>query len=198
MTMKRFVLTSCLVWLGGCATAPPSNTADVCSIFSEKPDWYVDARTAARRWGAPIPVMMSVINQESSFVDDARPARVRFLGIPLWHPSSAYGYGQAKDETWDWYVSKTGNSGADRDDFGDVTDFVGWYMHQSFVKLGLAKTDAYSHYLAYHEGQGGFRQGSWRSKAWLQGAARKVAANAWRYQNQLRGCQPELERTASN
>jgi hypothetical protein len=175
-------------FLAGCATAPPSNPSNLCAIFQEKEDWYASARQAAERWGVPIPVQMAIINQESSFVDDARPSRIRFLGIPLWRPSSAYGYGQAKDETWEWYQTKTGNTGGDRDDFGDAADFVGWYLHQSFLKLQIPKTDAYNHYLAYHEGQGGYQRGTWRDKAWLQAVARRVAATAQRYDQQLRQC----------
>jgi hypothetical protein len=181
------------VLLAGCASAPPSNTANICSIFQEKEDWYASAKAAAGRWHTPIAVQMAIINQESSFVDDARPPRVRFLGIPLWRPTTAYGYSQATDATWERYLGKTGNSGADRDDFGDATDFVGWYMQQSHLQLGLAKSDAYNQYLAYHEGQGGYQRGSWRDKPALQSAARKVAATASRYQRQLATCQPELE-----
>lgn len=183
--------------LAACATTPPRNTADICSIFLEKEDWYASAEAAATRWGVPIPVQMAIINQESAFVDDARPPRYRFLGIPLWRPSSAYGYGQAKDETWDWYRENTGNTWADRDEFEDAVDFVSWYMHQSFVKLGIGKSDAYNQYLAYHEGQGGFQRGSWRAKPWLQAVARRVAATAWHYHRQLSACEANLARAVS-
>lgn len=178
----------------GCATSPPRNTANLCSILTEKDEWYDDVHAAARHWGAPVPLIMAIINQESSFIDDAQPARVRFLGIPLWRPSSAYGYGQAKDETWEWYVTKTGQSGADRDEFADAADFVAWYIHQTSLTTGVAPSDAYNQYLAYHEGQGGYRRGSWRAKPWLQGVARKVAATAWRYQKQWESCQANLVR----
>jgi hypothetical protein len=187
----------CLSLLAACATTPPGNTVDICSIFLEKSDWYASAEAAASRWGAPIPVQMAIINQESAFVDDARPPRYHFLGVPLWRTSSAYGYGQAKDETWHWYRENTGNTWADRDEFEDTVDFIGWYMHQSFVKLGIAKSDAYHQYLAYHEGQGGFQHGTWRTKPWLQGIARRVAATAWRYQRQLGACQATLARASS-
>jgi len=143
---------------------------------------------SAQRWGVPIPIQMAIINQESNFVDGARPARIRFLGIPLWRTSSAYGYGQAKDETWQWYQAKTGNDGAERDDFTDAADFVGWYLQQSTLKLSIPKTDVYHHYLAYHEGPAGFQRGTWREKAWLQAAARRVEATAGRYRRQLEVC----------
>lgn len=183
------------VWLGlsvsllaACAANPPRNPEDICAIFQERPDWYPAAAKAYRQWGAPVPVVMAIIRQESSFVEDARPPRVRFLGIPLWRPTSAYGYGQAKDETWDWYRANTGRSGADRDDFADAADFVGWYLHRSFLALGLSKTDAFNQYLAYHEGHNGFRRGSWRGKTWLLNAARSVDAAAARYRRQMSRC----------
>jgi hypothetical protein len=191
--MKFWFCLALAVLLAGCASAPPSNTDNICSIFQEKDGWYASAKSSARRWGAPIPVQLAIISHESSFVEDARPARVRFLGIPLWRPTSAYGFGQATDATWDLYVKKTGNTGADRDDFADAVDFVGWYMHQSAVKLGVGRDDGYNHYLAYHEGHAGFQRGSWRGKAWLQGVARKVAATASRYRRQLGACQAELD-----
>jgi hypothetical protein len=199
MGMSGRVATALVVLtLSGCASVPPSNTADLCSIFAEKEDWYVAAKRASRRWRVPIPVEMAIINQESSFVEDARPARIRFLGIPLWRPSTAYGYGQAKDETWEWYRTRTANDGAQRDDFADAIDFVGWYMHRSFVKLQIPKTDAYNHYLAYHEGQRGFQRGSWRGKAWLQTVARRVAATASSYRRQLEWCEPSLAEKAGD
>lgn len=190
---KFVILVFVLSLLSGCATLPPSNPGNICSIFQEKEDWYANARDSSRRWGAPIEVQMAIINQESSFIDDARPERVHFLGIPLWRPTSAYGYGQAKDETWEGYMEKTGNSGADRDDFADACDFIGWYVHQSYLKLSINKTDAYSHYLAYHEGQNGFKRGTYKAKPWLQGVAKKVANQALRYQRQLENCRGTLE-----
>jgi len=185
--------------LTGCATAPPKNPSNLCSIFFEKEDWYVSAKNAQRRWGIPVPVQMAIINQESSFVEDARPPRYQFLGVlPLWRPSSAYGYGQVKDETWEWYQTKTGNGGADRDEFEDVVDFIGFYVHQSYIRLGIAKHDAYNQYLAYHEGQGGFQRKTYLSKPWLLRVAQRVAANAARYHRQLSICQVSLERSLAS
>jgi hypothetical protein len=191
MQILLSVLMSLL--LVGCVTAP-SNTANVCSIFREKHDWYGHTRKAFRKWGVPIPVQMAIINQESSFAAVAKPPRYRFLGlIPLWRLSSAYGYGQVKDTTWRWYVQKTGNRGADRDEFEDVVDFIGWYADQSRRQLGISKYDAYRQYLAYHEGHAGYRRGTYRAKSWLQRAARRVAASAWRYQRQLNVCRIGIE-----
>jgi hypothetical protein len=185
--------------LAGCATAPPKNPSNLCSIFFEKNDWYASAKNAQRRWGVPVPIQMAIINQESSFVEDARPPRYRLLGIlPLWRTSSAYGYGQIKDATWEWYRTKTGNGSVDRDEFEDVVDFIGWYADQSYTRLGIAKSDAYNQYLAYHEGHAGFRRKTYNSKPWLLRVAQRVAATATRYRRQLSGCQTLLERTLAS
>lgn len=197
MTKKATLLLA--LFLAGCASGPPENPANACSIFKEKEDWYAAAHQAQRRWGIPIPVQMAIINQESSFVDDARPPRYRFLGfIPLWRPTSAYGYGQATDGTWARYQAATGNGGADRDEFGDVTDFIGWYAQQSHVELGIPKHDAYRQYLAYHEGQGGYRRGTHATKTRLLRAARAVEASAARYRRQLAGCRADLEQALAS
>ena len=87
----------------------------------------------------------------------------------------------------------TGNSGADRDDFDDVTDFIGWYGNLSHTMAGIPKSDAYRQYLAYHEGQRGYLQGTWRSKQWLQRVARKVESRATRYRTQLARCEDNLD-----
>ncbi|CAL1241437.1 conserved protein of unknown function [Candidatus Methylocalor cossyra] len=193
---KPAVLVLCGLWLAGCASAPPKNPADLCALFRERDGWYAAALRAERRWGLPVPVQMAIINRESGFVEDARPPRYRFLGvIPLWRLSSAYGYGQVKDATWDWYRATTGQADADRDAFEDVVDFVAWYGHQSRSQLGISPYDAYRHYLAYHEGHAGYRRGSYRAKPGLKRVARQVAADARRYRRQLAGCQAALART---
>lgn len=192
--MYRLSLLVVVVLLSGCVTAPPRSTGNVCAIFQEKNGWFDDANDASRRWGAPIDVQMAILYQESRFVGDARPPRKRLLWfIPWTHISSAYGYTQALDATWDWYKRDTGNRWADRDDFTDATDFVGWYVTQSNKRAGIAKTDAYRQYLAYHEGQAGYRRGTFRNKPWLMRTARRVDNRAGRYARQLRGCRHDLE-----
>jgi len=196
----RFLLTPCLAWLGGCAIfggsgdAPPDKPSNACAIFSEKDDWYPAIRKSADRWGVPIALQLAFIKQESGFDAEAQPPRRKFLGlIPTTRPSSAYGYSQALDGTWEGYIRATGNRGADRDDFDDATDFIGWYCHISHQKLGIAKHDAYNQYLAYHEGQGGYSRRSYASKDWLLKVARKVETQTQRYGEQLIGCVVELE-----
>jgi hypothetical protein len=190
-TIFLLVLTSLLA---GCATTPPSNPDNICAIFREKDDWYDDAADARDNWNSPIPVMMAIMHQESRFQAKAKPPRTYLLGfIPWTRPSDAYGYPQAKTATWKGYQRSSGNSGADRDDFDDAIDFIGWYNDQSYKKCSIKRDDPYHLYLAYHEGHGGFNRRTFKEKLWLKGVAKKVSARSRRYTSQLNSCEESLK-----
>ena len=178
-----------LAMLAGCASRPLSNTEDLCKVFKERPRWYRDSVASEKRWRIPTPVMMAVVNKESSFVAKARPPRGRLLWvIPGKRSSSAYGFAQATDEAWSDYLRETRSRFADRDDFGDAIDFVGWYLNRSHRHLNIAADDARTLYLTYYAGMGGYQRGTWRNNAWLKDAAARVAARADRYERQLANC----------
>lgn len=191
---KLFPVVVAVTLLNACATYKPSNTNDICSIFSGDIDWYEAARDAQHKWGTPIFVMMAIMHQESRFVDDAQPERDWFLGfIPLPRSSSAYGYAQAQDPVWGEYLQQSGSFGADRDEFVDAIDFIGWYTAGSNRVLKISKWDAYSQYLAYHEGRGGYKRKTYNSKPWLKKVAIKVKNKASAYNQQLKRCQDQLD-----
>ncbi len=197
--MKITLLLIATVLLFGCATSPPKNLDNICSIFEEKPDWYREAKESYRKWKIPIPVMMAIVYQESRFQSDALPPRTKLLGfIPWTRPSTSYGYGQVLEETWDVYIRNTGNRGADRDDFGDVMDFIGWYCDRSHRKCYISRKDAYNLYLAYHEGQNGFIGRTYQKKSWLIQVARKVKQRASLYSAQLTRCRGKLDKKKSS
>jgi hypothetical protein len=198
MPRSCLAVMAMLLSSSGCATYQPERTDNICSIFRGDTDWYESALDANKRWGTPVWVMMAIIDQESRFVSDAKPARDWFLFIPLPRNSSAYGYAQAQDQTWDKYMKETGNSGHDRDDFADAINFVGWYTYTTQRTLGISKWDAYNQYLVYHEGYDGYRSGSWKSKGWLQQVAGKVKSKAAAYNAQLKKCKPELDSKADS
>ena len=181
--------------LFACTSAPPRNVNNACAIFDEKSDWYQASWQSYKKWGVPVHVQLAILHQESHFVSDARPPRRKlFWFIPWTRPSSAYGYAQVKDSTWQWYKDKTGNRFADRDDYADAVDFIGWYGNMSHRLLGISKWDAYAQYLAYHEGQGGYQRKTYKHKPWLIKVARKVKANAVRYARQLKYCESRLDK----
>ena len=198
MTMQRrwcrALFVAIVFGLAGCATAPPEQVDNVCDIFREKTGWYEDAKQSRARWGVPVSISMAFMHQESRFVATAKPPRKKLWGvIPGPRPSDSYGYSQAKQSTWEWYQRSTGNYGADRDDFGDAVDFIGWYNDVTYRELGIDKQDAFKLYLAYHEGHGGYRRQTYRSKDWLVDVARKVDRQAKTYNSQLQDCSEELE-----
>jgi len=173
----------------------PENPDNICKIFRENKKWYKSANASYQRWGTPVPVLMAIMHQESRFKARIKPPRTTCLCIfPGPRPSSAYGYSQALDSTWEKYKRATGNSGADRDDFDDAVDFIGWYCNLSHRKCGIAKNDAYNLYLAYHEGHGGFLRKTYRKKSWLLKVAGKVKRRSRSYQNQMALCEREFRR----
>jgi hypothetical protein len=187
--MKRILIVFLLGLLSACTAMPPRNSENLCATFKEKDDWYEETKHSYLKWGVPIPVQMAIMHQESHFVADAKPPRVWLLGfIPWFRPTSAYGYAQALDATWQDYLDRTGSWTADRDDFGDASDFIGWYCAVSHNQLGIAKEDAKNLYLAYHEGNKGYKRKTYLNKTGLTRTAEKVANRARLFKSQLEGC----------
>ena len=178
--------------LGSCSAAryaPPSNLENACSIVREHPQYLRAMRSAERRWGVPVSVQMATIYQESKFIGNARTSKKYILGfIPNGRVSSAYGYAQALDGTWEDYQSRSGNWSARRNNIYDATDFIGSYMSETKRRNGVALSDAENQYLAYHEGQGGYAKGTHKTKAWLLRVADAVGDRARMYDRQLKSC----------
>ena len=193
---RRIFLAGFAATLAACvSTEPPDAPGDACAIFEQHDSWWGSVKRAERRWGAPPALQLAIIRQESGFDHNARPPRGRFLFfLPGPRASSAHGYAQALKSTWAEYERAAGDRGADRDEFHDAADFVSWYAGRSHRDLGLDFSDANAHYLAYHEGQGGYRSGSYRGNAQLLGAAARVQRFRDAYQTQLNGCEGQLNR----
>jgi len=180
-----FLVASC----GGGQSSAPRNLDNACSLLKERPEYLKAFRSVERKWGVPIHVQMATIHQESKFVADARTPFKYVLGVvPMGRQSSAFGYSQALDATWDEYRNDQNRRSAKRDRIKDASDFMGWYMNISRERNGIALSDARNQYLAYHEGHTGYRRGSYRNKAFLLRAAKEVETQAVQYQIQLASC----------
>jgi len=179
--------------LVACATPPPKNPDNICEIFFEHRDWYEAAKDMNYRWGTPIHVPIAMMYQESSFKHDAIPPMQYWWFIPIGRASDAYGYAQAKTLTWADYKRETDNTWADRDDFDDAIDFMGWFTYKTHKINGVSKWDAYGQYLNYHEGWGGYKNKSYNKKQWLIKVARKVGSRSTLYAKQLKTCQENLD-----
>jgi len=191
-----FICTLTSLFLLGCSTTPPKNISNICDIFFEKRDWYEATEDMNRKWGVPIHVPMAMMYQESSFRAEARPPRdfVFFGLIPWGRVSSAYGYSQAKTPTWEDFKRETDNSWADRNDFDDAIDFMGWFINKTNTINKVSKWDAEAQYLNYHEGWGGYKRKTYNDKGWLQDVAKTVKERSLRYATQLKGCEEELSK----
>lgn len=191
--MSRF-LRAALILLalascGGGNSSAPRNLDDACAILQQRPTYLGAMRATERKWGVPVHVQMATIYQESKFIGNARTPHQYALGVlPMGRQSSAYGYSQALDGTWEEYQRDQRRMSARRDRISDATDFMGWYMDQSSSRLGISKTDATSQYLAYHEGRTGYANGSHFGKPWLLDVANKIGSRAQTYEAQLRQC----------
>jgi len=199
-TPVTFTALALLLGLSACASssAPPRDIDNACSFVEERPNWYRAARVAAKKWQAPTPVILAIIWRESQFKSDAQTPRRYALGVVPWgRQSSAYGFAQAIDGTWEWYQDDQDAHGADRDDFADAADFVGWYMDKTRRALDIPTRDAKAQYLAYHEGHGGYRTGKWRKKSFLVRASKQVERMTRLYDSQLRTCDARYARESA-
>ena len=190
--MRPVLLLVPLLLLASCAS-PPSRINNICAVFDQKDgfftDWSDSAAKAERRWGVPRAVLLATIRVESGFDGKAKPPRKKLLGFVPWkRPSSAMGYAQALDGTWERYRRETGNRGASRSDFDDAIDFVGWHHHTSHEKNGVALNDTYNLYLNYYLGHAGYRRGGYEGNASLVRTARKAQNMALAYNEQMNGC----------
>ena len=191
--MSRFISVVFVILLlgscGGGGGPAPRALDDACAVLRERPDFRRALNKTERRWGVPVHVQMATIYQESKFDGEARTPFRYVLGvIPMGRQSSAYGYSQALDGTWDEYQADTNRFSARRNDIDDATDFIGWYMAESNEKLGIPVNDARNQYLAYHEGRTGYARGSYHNKSWLVRVSGEVAARADLYRAQLQSC----------
>jgi hypothetical protein len=188
-TIRAILVLALLAGCGNREWAAPRTLDDACGIVAQHPDYLRAFRATERKWGVPVPVIMAMIYQESKFIGNARTPFQWALGvIPIGRQSSAYGYSQALDGTWEEYLADEGRPGARRDNIRDATDFMGWYMTQTVAETGVPLTDARNQYLAYHEGRSGFLRRSYESKAWLVRIAGEIEDRAAMYDSQLRAC----------
>ena len=188
-TFRASILLLFLASCGGGKFSAPSQLDDACAIVDQRPEYLRAFKAAERKWGVPVNVQMATMYQESKFIGNARTPHRYALGIiPMGRQSSAYGYSQALDSTWEEYQDEEGGRSARRDRISDAADFMGWYMAESQSRLGIPLWDAENHYLAYHEGRTGFANQSYNDKPWLIEVADAVGARSERYAAQLQRC----------
>lgn len=191
--MKRILLSVALVsLLAGCASTP-THTTNACAVLNQKNglvfNWRRSAKKAERKYGIPMPVILATIYTESGFRQRARPPRKKLLGfIPWKRPSSAYGYPQAVNGSWEHYRRQTGHTSARRTSFDHAAKFIAWYHRESVRKNGVSPNDAYALYLNYHMGHNAYARNHGHGSASAIQGAHRMQTMAQRYDIQLRNC----------
>ena len=194
MKKKLILIPLLLSFVSGCSSFYGNSKTttyknDACKMFKENPDWLEASLDSYKKWGTPISIQLAFVRQESSFTHDIRPIRKnKWFEFGTNYASSALGFSQALDGTWDHYLKATDKSFKDRTNFYDAVDFIGWYNNASRKKLKIGRKDAYHLYLAYHEGWGGYERKNYNKKSFLRKAARNVNNWSIKYSNQLNNC----------
>ncbi|MFQ3355378.1 MAG: hypothetical protein ACI8Y9_001115 [Paracoccaceae bacterium] len=194
MTSKTRLIFTFLVGLmaascGFSMSSTPTRNDNACTLIKHKKSWVRDLKKVEKKWGVPAAVQLAIIWKESSFNARAKTSRTKVLFfIPGARRSTASGYAQALDGTWADYKKRNGLRFANRADFGDSVDFIGWYLNNANKTLRIKKNDAYRMYIAYHEGLKGYQKGSYKAKPWLMSTAKQVKTRAALYSKQLKKC----------
>ena len=193
MILKKKLFLLFLFFLISACSSIPKNTADGCSIFSERYLWYKYAKKTEIKWGTPIYIQLAIIKMESDFDWLAKPERTKiFKVIPYKRPSSSFGYSQAVKGTWKQYKTETGNKFATRTRFKDSVDFIGWYTNKTEKILKIPKKDAFRQYVAYHEGWGNYK--NYKNNQKIIILAKKVEKQSKKYRLQLKKCEKRLNK----
>ena len=169
----------------------PKNTADGCSIFSERYFWYKHVKKTEKKCGTPVHLQLAFIKMESDFDWLAKPPRHKlFKVIPYKRPSSSFGYSQAVKGTWEQYKKENNRPLATRARFKDSVDFIGWYTNKSSKILKISKKDAFRQYIAYHEGWGNYK--NYKNNQKVIVLAKKVEGYSNKFKKQLNKCSKSL------
>ena len=186
--LKKYFLFFLFLILIGCSSVP-RNTVNACAIFDEKYLWYKFAKSTEKKWGAPVELQMAIIKKESGYDWLARPERTKIFKIIPWkRPSSSLGYSQAVIDTWETYKRSTGKKYVTRVLFKDSSDFIGWYVDQTYKKMKVSKKNYFRQYLYYYNG--------WTNKTRPESIpyAKEVSKTAKKYRAQIKRCQSKLNR----
>lgn len=193
--MTRLLLPPLLLLaLAGCATAPPSNPENICAIFREKPDWHDAALKVQKKWGAPVPVPMAMMYQESSFKHDAVPPRYYFLGfIPgprqfrlRLRPGQGRDLGRLQE--------RCGRLGFQPRRLRRRAGFHGLVHEQDPAHQRRVQVRRLWPIPELPRGWTGYRNRSYDRKAWLKTVSQKVQARAQKFAAQYKSCESDLTR----
>lgn len=187
----RFILIFLLFTPVSCSLISKNKMSqdDACSIIENKRSWKRAVLKVEQKWQISPGMQLSFILTESNFRPRAKTPKKYFLGFfPTGRLSSAFGYAQAIDSTWEKYQEDTNNRFSSRTNFADSVNFIGWYANETNYKLAIKKSDVFNQYLAYHQGHRGYKSGAYKAKKNLIDVAKRTEKNAFKFNSQLKSC----------
>jgi hypothetical protein len=185
---------ACLL-LASCTTTPPRNVDDACAIFAEYGDWFADAKAASQRWGCRSRYCWRSSIRNRPFAPTPEPPRTWYLGfIPGPRPSSAYGYSQALDGTWDRYTAATGNVMAPIATSSPMPwiSSAGTSTKPPCATASPNVATPITNIWLITKARAALPRALTGKKPWLMERARKVSRQAARYGSQLARCESQL------
>lgn len=148
----------------------------ICSVLKQHPAWLQAVQDTAKQWGIPANVQLAIVKEESDFQANAKNPE-----------STATGFAQVIDKSWDAYETATDHQYS-RNDFRAAIGYIGWYAAQVQKYAKVNPSNAFGLYLAYHEGIGGYHHLATHPKPDVTRLAQNVAENAQLYSQQLVTC----------
>ena len=77
---KKLIVFISFLFISACSSVP-KNTANSCSIFTEKYFWYKHAKKTEKKWGTPVYLQLAIIKMESDFDWLAKPQRQKLFNV---------------------------------------------------------------------------------------------------------------------
>jgi len=178
--------------VGSCNTFP-KDPQNACKIFHQNYLWYKYVKKSSKIYGAPIHIILAIVNKESGFKRFAKPPRKKlFKIIPYKRESSSLGYSQSIKKSWNTFKIETNSPLAIRTRFKDSVMFIGWYMEKTKKINKIPLNDAYRQYLNYYLGWGNYKKKVYKTDKNSIIFAKKVEKQAKIYKNQLLKCEENL------
>ena len=191
---KNLIYFIIFFFIASCSSFPkyPQNA---CKIFGQNYLWYKSAKKSSKTYGAPIHIILAIVNKESGFKRFAKPPRKKLFKLRIGkRESSSFGYSQAITSSWKKFQAETNKPLALRTRFADSVMFIGWYMKRTNKINKIPLNDAYRQYLNYYLGQTAYANKAYKTDKKAIILAKSVEKQSKIYKSQLRECQKSLNR----
>ena len=191
---KNLIYLIIFLFLVSCNTFP-KHPQNACKIFGQNYLWYKSVKKSSETYGAPIHIILAIVNKESGFKRYAKPPRKKYFKLPIGkRESSSFGYSQSIKASWKEFKTETNSPLALRTRFKDSVMFIGWYISKTNKINKIPFDDAYRQYLNYYLGWGNYSKAVYKTDKKAVIFAKNVQKQSNIYKGQLQECQKSLDR----